>query len=343
MHVKTKVMLLILAVTLPLAVSSVVAQVPLAAPEAELVSTYVEGPIPLTNPAYILWEDTPGMDVPLSGQTVTTPSRTQLFTPTVTVKSINNGTHIAFLLSWPDPVRNNRTVRDLEFRDAAAVQIAPPGSAPFYCMGSVDVPLNIMQWKADWQTDIEKGFQDLQSAYPNFWVDLYPYAVGEPPYSLPDAFPEVARVYLPGWAVGNPFSQPLKVSPVEDATAKGFGTIATQERQDALGRGYWDGERWSVVIGRRMDTGDAANPRLVTGDRTSVAFAVWDGESGDVGARKSVSNWVAFSIGGKTTPLFSNPQEVAILASGVVGGLAVGFAVALFMVKRKILVGKGSS
>ncbi len=96
--------------------------------------------------------------------------------------------------------------------------------------------------------------------------------------------------------MGNPFSQPLKVTPVEDALAQGFGTIATQDQQDALGRGVWEGGRWQVVIARPLSTGDPSDQEMSRGGRYYLALAVWDGSSGDVGARKSVTSWVNLEI-----------------------------------------------
>ncbi|MFQ5762777.1 MAG: ethylbenzene dehydrogenase-related protein, partial [Candidatus Bathyarchaeia archaeon] len=173
----------LLAVSILAATNGVV----LAQPEVELNSSYVEGPLPITDPQSPIWDRIQPIEVPLSGQTVTAPMKPEPFAKAISVKAVNNGTHIAFLLQWPDPTRNDRTVKIDEFRDAAAVQFAPPGELPFICMGSTTIPLTILQWKADWQADIEEGFQDLQSAFPNFWVDVYPNAIGEPPYAVPEA------------------------------------------------------------------------------------------------------------------------------------------------------------
>jgi PKD repeat protein len=175
-------------------------------------------------------------------------------------------------------------------------------------MGTINEMINILHWKADWQADLDEGFQDLEEAFPNFWVDLYPYAIGGPPYSVPEAFQDVAEVYLPGWFVGNPFSEPLKVTCVEDLIAYGFGSTTTQESQDAIGRGIWMNSTWKVVISRQLDTGDPNDVTLTPDVETPLAFAVWDGSSNDVGARKSVSSWVTLEVGAftrKTPPTAS--------------------------------------
>jgi hypothetical protein len=262
-----------------------------------LQSVEVEGELPVTDPTSDLWGDANEVAVPLSGQTVALPNRPLPFANSVQVRTLHNGTHIVFRVSWPDTTKDNRTTGLHEFRDATALLLAS-SDLPGICMGSRGQRVHIVQWKADWQADIEEGFHDLQDTFPNFWVDYYPFAVGGPPYQLPEAFPEGARDLLVGWSVGNPFSEPLKVTAVEDAVAEGFGTITTQERQDALGRGVWVNGRWTVTIARQLDTGDPADQPLGIGGRFNFALAIWDGSSSDVGARKSVSSWITLDIPG---------------------------------------------
>lgn len=262
-----------------------------------LQSVEVEGELPVTDPSSALWGEANQVAVPLSGQTVALPSRPTPFANSVQVRTLHNGTHIVFRLSWPDATKDNRTTGLSEFRDATALLLAS-SDLPGICMGSRGQRVHIVQWKADWQADLEEGFHDLQDTFPNFWVDHYPFAVGGPPYQLPEAFPEGARDLLVGWAVGNPFSEPLKVTAVEDAVAEGFGTITTQERQDALGRGVWVNGRWTVTIARPLDTGDLQDQSLALGGRYNFALAVWDGASRDVGARKSVSSWITLDLPG---------------------------------------------
>jgi hypothetical protein len=45
-----------------------------------------------------------------------------------------------------------------------------------------------------------------------------------------------------------------------------------------------------------MASDDANAPRLAPGDRTVVAFAVWDGGGHEVGARKAWGSWVPLVI-----------------------------------------------
>ncbi len=305
---------LLLLAMVAVSLSLVYSDVSLAQPAAALTSVAVDEPLPMTDPEDALWATAAQVTVPLTGQLTTLPIRPEASAPSVRVRALHNATHIAFHVSWDDPTENVRSTRAHEFRDAVAIMLGPAGLTGI-CMGSRGEEAHIAQWKADWQADIDEGFHDLHDAFPNFWVDTYPWAVGDPPYALPEAFPDEAKDLLVGWDVGNPFSQPLKATPVEDAVATGFGTIATQDRQDVIGRGVWAGSGWSVVIARRLDTGDAEDQALAPGGRYHIAFAVWDGAEGDVGARKSVSSFVTLEVG-----------------AAPVGGLASAWVVALVLV-----------
>jgi len=300
----------------------------------ELLPTYRLGTLPATDPASDLWAEVEPLQMPMSGQTVVEPRRPVSFVESLEVRALYNATHIAFRLSWPDAVKDNRTIETGQFRDAVAIQVAPASATPYLCMGAAGVRLQIMQWKADWQADLEEGFKDLEDAFPNFWSDYYPFAIGGPPYRVPEGFSENASVYLVGYEVGNPFSQPLKVTAVEDAAAEGFFTITTQARQDALGRGLWSDGRWGVVITRALVTGDSQDVPIANG--AIVAFAVWDGSSGDVGARKSVSTWATLNLGGGAVPS-DYVARVAIVA-GILLALVVG---SLVVLRRKKKGGEG--
>lgn len=106
-------------------------------PGNSLTSVYVEGPLPITDPDSTLWKKAIALQIPLSGQTVVAPMRLEPFTKSIQVKSLNNGSWIAFLITWSDPTKNDRTVKIDEFRDSVAIQFA--GSVlVFICMGVRD-------------------------------------------------------------------------------------------------------------------------------------------------------------------------------------------------------------
>ena len=256
---------------------------------ADVVSIRVSDPLPLTDPYSELWLKATEFQLPMGSQTIIAPVKLAPSVPYIKVRSLNNGTHIAFLIIWADATKNDRTVKIDEFRDGSAVLLGPVGEMAILAMGTAITPVNILHWKADWQADIDNGFQELQSAFPNFWVDMYPNVVGEPPYTLSGNFSDAAKLYLPGWKVDNPISQPLKLTPVEETRARGFGSLATEQRQDAIGRGVWENGQFSVVIARQLHPSDNEDIQINSGEKYSTAFAIWDGASGDVGARKSIS------------------------------------------------------
>ena len=300
----------------------------IAAAGTELRSAPVDGSLPATNPRSALWDLAGPISVPLSGQVVIRPTLEIPAVPAIEVRSLNNATDTAFRITWADDAPNNYTTSQTAFRDAVAIQISAATQLPFICMGAATARMHIMQWKADWQADIANGFTDLQDEFPNFWVDYYPYAIGGPPYEVPTAFEANASIYLVGYEIGNPFSQPLKVTPVEDAVAEGFSTITTQSVQSALGWGVWAAGTWSVVISRPKDSGDPQDTPIQDGN--VIAFAVWDGDAGNVGSRKSVSTWVTLRVRGPLEP------DVVPRVLVTVGVLAVtAFVLILNMNRRR--------
>lgn len=109
------------------------------------------------------------------------------------------------------------------------------------------------------------------------------------------ATPE-GRAGLPAVALGNPMSQIDRAWPVEQATAEGFGTLSTQQQQDARGHAVYQDGYWTVVITRPLNTADGADATLAVGGDSGINFAVWDGGDGDVGGRKSYSMFTPLHI-----------------------------------------------
>ncbi|MEM1987254.1 MAG: hypothetical protein QW362_02545 [Candidatus Caldarchaeum sp.] len=80
-------------------------------------------------------------------------------------------------------------------------------------MGTRDNPATILHWKADWQVDMEQGFQDLEKAFPNVSTDYYPplkdaVPEGKPPRTVDVA--EKAVKWFPAINAGNLLSEPVK-------------------------------------------------------------------------------------------------------------------------------------
>jgi len=201
-------------------------------------------------------------------------------------------------------------------------------------MGATGQIVNLWHWKADWQYDIDHGFRDVVDAYPNFWLDYYPQVAGKPPYRLPADFSTAqAKAYLAGWSAGNPLSNPMRATPIEDLNAVGFGTLTSQasQQQNVLGRGVWKDGRWYVVFARTLASAESNDAQLVPGQTTSVAFAVWDGAERQVGARKQLSTW--------TPLLIEKPTQSGIVALGTVA-VIVGISLVVVVGLTFLLVQK---
>lgn len=300
-----------------------------AAQGPQLTAVLTSGPLP-TDPADPAWSQAPSFDVPLIPQAAAPPTLTQISVPSVAVKSLHDGRSIAFRLEWADATRDAAAIRPDSFRDAAAIQLPAGETLTAICMGAPGELTNIWHWKADWQEDIDKGYQELSSAYPNFWKDYYPFATGQPPHSLPADFQsELARSYLPGWAAANPLSVPIRRTPVEEVQSKGFGTLTSKAVQSVSGRGVWADGRWQVVFVRPMRVQDQEAAVFTTGRDVPVAFAVWNGSNQEVGARKQLSTFISIAVLGPPTLL---DRWYLLVASGIV--VVAGLITAFWLARR---------
>lgn len=251
--------------------------------------------VPVKDPDSPIWDNVPLSRISLADQSIIRPLKLSVPKETLNVRAAHDGEFIGFLLEWRDDVANTSAIKVPEFRDACAVMLtsypAPP-EARF--MGTQTIPATILHWKADWQVDIEEGFQDLEKAFPNVSADMYPLLKesitgGKPPKTID--LPDFARIRLPGTWVGNPISQPKKEKPVEKIIAKGPATVTTLPTQDAVGWGRWRNGVWRVVLAKKMKASDqtAGEINIERGNTYSVAFTVWFGDQGDRGARKNPS------------------------------------------------------
>ncbi|HKZ51540.1 MAG TPA: ethylbenzene dehydrogenase-related protein, partial [Dehalococcoidia bacterium] len=140
----------------------------LASSQALTLTAYkVDKEVPLDDPFAPVWDRATPVEVPLSAQTVTPP---QGGGPrTVVVRALDDGQRLYLLLEWRDGAADWSMSGLTAFTDAAAVQfpVAAGETVPSFCMGDPNAPVNIWQWKAAWQRDIEEGLVDLGDTYPN--------------------------------------------------------------------------------------------------------------------------------------------------------------------------------
>lgn len=256
--------------------------------QAPLTVMRVPGAGPIVEPEARLWAKARPVKVAMLPQTITLPNKPDPAVTQLTVRAVHNGGWIAFLIEWKDPSVSDRIVLD-NFGDQVAVELPVDTRAtpPSPMMGNPGGRVNIMQWRAAFQKDLEKGPPTVRDLYPYAWADVYPDEI----LTASDA-----RPYQGALGVENPISRG-RASAVLDQMAEGWGSMTVKPDQHALGRGVWKDGVWRVVITRPMVSDDANAPRLQPGDRTAVAFAVWEGGNAEVGARKAWAAWTPLVVG----------------------------------------------
>ncbi len=263
-------------------------------PAADIIARRVSK-APVSDPESPVWKDTPAYSVSLYDQSIVRPLKTARPNQPITVKAVYDDEWIVFRLSFRSEKPSKRSVKVAEFRDACAVLLARHPAAPeARFMGTADNPATILHWKADWQLDVEEGFQDLENAFPNVTADYYPplkgvVVDGKPPKTVDVA--NKAVMYFPALNAGNPLSEPIKKTPVEKLIGRGPGTLATLPAQDASGWGLWRDGSWHVVLAKRLKATDSAQGEIDVepGKLYACAFSVWFGSEGDRGSRKNPS------------------------------------------------------
>lgn len=244
------------------------------ASDGHLPAPRFNGPLP-RDPLDPAWERLESVWIPLSPLW---PEPYPL--PGVAVRALHNGQTLALLLQWRDETFEGAPVRVQDFQDAAALQFSLTGRTPFIGMGDPDNPVNVWQWKAGWQQDVDGERPDVDRAYASLHVDVYPE-------------PAQHGLYRTAAAAGNLLASHGLKSPIEDANATGFGTIATQSSasQNVHGRGVWRDGFWSVVFLRELTSPDPQDVQFTPGRPVPLALAIWNGAQRDRNGRKVFSNW----------------------------------------------------
>ncbi|PIQ99788.1 MAG: nitrite oxidoreductase, gamma subunit (modular protein) [Nitrospinae bacterium CG11_big_fil_rev_8_21_14_0_20_45_15] len=197
----------------------------------------------------------------------------------IKVQTAVNDEAIAFRLQWSDPNPDRSSTRHEDFKDAVAIEFALGDavlhkhghSEPFFGMGNRAKVVNIWQWRADWQTEIETK---KKLEYATDGIDL--------------------DVMIFGGEV-NPVDSlnPFRDVPVEEMNAEGFGTLTPQPqtKQNILGKGVWKDGIWTVVFYRTLETLNKWDIVFQNERPVLIAFAIWDGSNQDRNGRKVISMW----------------------------------------------------
>jgi hypothetical protein len=232
-------------------------------------------PVTPTDP---VWESLDNVRVPLS------PLWPEPYpVPAVAVTALHDGRRVAILLQWRDEIADGAPVRVDDFQDAVALQFSINGTTPFLGMGDAGNPVNIWMWKAGWQQAADRNRPDVHTIRPSMHVDTY--------------F-EVFAPYPTAEAAGNLQARAEIPSPVEDANARGFGTLKSQpvSDQNVRGKGIWRDGFWSVLVTRDLKSKNPDDVKFQTGTSVPVAFAVWNGQQRDRDGRKVISNWYKLTL-----------------------------------------------
>ncbi len=284
-----------------------------------LVAKRSDATVPLDKPFDGVWKRANPVEVPLSAQNITPPKAGS--NRTITARALHDDQRLYVLLQWNDDSEDLLMSRQAEFTDAAAVQfpVTPGVTVPSFCMGDPTAPVNIWQWKAAWQTDIEQGFVTVEDAYPNIYVDLYPF--------------EDEAVFYPARAVDNVSAQTDRTTPVDNLLSGSFGTLTQTPDQVVQGSGEWRDGKWRVLFARDL-TLDGDYAQFAEEESSNVAFAIWDGEKSERDGMKSVSQFLTLDVSPEGASGGGNVSTWIIVLAAL-GAVAMTLVLVLYGRQRK--------
>jgi DMSO reductase family type II enzyme heme b subunit len=262
----------------------------------QVLARLSRGPLPVTDPASSLWANAVEHPAALMVQDVTEPRLTTPGVGLVKVRALHDGATIVFRLEWEDATKD-LIPETGKSSDAVAVQfpMQPGADVANPAMGEAGRAVEICYWKAVWQDDAERaasGRDRVAALYPQATSDHYPFQANK------EAREEMERRYAPARAARNPIVERPNAGPVQQILAEGFGTSSVPPAQKATGRGVWRDARWTTTIARPLAGGERRS-NLQPGQKTYVAFAVWDGAARHTGARKMRSGWIPLLVEAK--------------------------------------------
>jgi len=231
------------------------------------------------------WDNAPEHVAKMVPQDLVDPRLMTPSTPEVKVRSVTNGSEIAFRLEWTDTSKSDMP-GPAKMIDACAIQIPEKieKDLPEPQMGQEGKLVQVTYWRADWQATVDGRGDTINDLYPNASIDHYPFEAKTLEKGSA-AQKEMALRYAPARTLGNIRSGP-RAAPVEDLIATGPGTLSPGPSLGAKGKGAHGSKGWSVVISRKLPDGLGVN------QRTHVALAVWQGSQREAGALKMRTGWI---------------------------------------------------
>jgi len=218
-----------------------------------------------------VWEAIPAQEVEMMYQVTVLPWPKSAIDK-MSVKAFHDAKDIYFYLSWEDSTEN-RSYKTGRFSDACALMfpLNEEVKPSTIMMGFLDAT-NIWQWKA--HQDEEYWTQSFPTS--EAYVDFYY------PFEDEELFP---------------VSRSIPKSAINDLSAIRVGTVTIKETQSIQGRGIWKDGRWHVVFKRFLSgTGSEEDATFDKEKTIYCALGAWNGEAGDRGGRKSISDWIEMKI-----------------------------------------------
>jgi hypothetical protein len=241
------------------------------------------------SPTDAAWDLAPEYVATLILQDLVEPRLLKPSTTSIRVRSISDGSNVAFRLQWDDDTENTLAGTS-EFPDACAIQLPSRSepTVPAPQMGESGRPVEVAYWSAAWQRSADGDGDSLKDIHPHATIDHYPFEA-KGLEKDPAAQREMAARYAPAISLGNIMSGPRE-SPVEDLIAEGPGTLRRAATSVSHGQGKRTASGWTVVISRPLPAGFSVNAP------TQVAFAVWRGDQQEIGAKKMRTGWITLSM-----------------------------------------------
>ncbi len=253
-----------------------------------------------------IWQTLQPVTIEMLHQVTASPPSKSLV-PQIDVRAFHNSKEVYFLFEWRDEAPS-RVHGIEEFPDGVAVGLSldaePPSSS---IMMGFQSPLNIWQWKANLDAKV--------------WG-----MVGDDRYTSNVHYSYRQQTDIPT-------SEEKPTSACQDLIAIRPGTITPKEKTSVVGRGRWQDGSWRVIIKREMTTDDPQRDAQFVPGKMHATFAVWDGDKGDRGSRKSISEWTVLEVEDEpkalesaATGLRDTPHPVALGRAGMgIGAVHAAF------------------